>query len=302
MIGTLVAPLFVPGHMKRLRDKAVELHVRGLRIDLEDAVPLAEKTAARDGAVDLIRLRPGRASVRINPFTVSVGYGAACGMEDLAAVVVPGLRGIIAPKIESADAVREVDEAISVRERAAGIAPDSLELGVIIETALGVVNLVEITRAGIKRPMRLSFGMGDFTTDLGVEWSRDEVETAVPRAMVPIVSRAAGLQRPSDSVFTAVADEDGLRASALRGKRLGYAGKSAIHPRQIAVIEAVYRPTAAELAWCRRVVEADAEYRQKGAGAFLLDGKMIDDPIVVRARDVIAIDAALGATPGDIHG
>jgi len=287
MMRTPVAPLFVPGHMKRLRDKAVELDIEGLRIDLEDAVPLAEKEAARLGAIELVRARPGRAAVRINPLAVTVGYGTGCGLEDLAAVVIPGLRGIIAPKTESPDDVLRVDAAIAERERVAGLPENALELGVIIETALGIANLLAIARTGTARPMRLSFGMGDFTTDLGLEWTRDEDETAVPRALVPIMSRAAGLPRPSDSVFTDVADEDGLRASALRGKRLGYAGKSAIHPRQIAVIEAVYRPTPAEAAWGRRVVEAAVARTAAGEGAFLLDGRMIDDPIIVRAREVV---------------
>src|SRR5687768_4375272 len=98
-----VAPLFVPGHMNRLREKAVELKIEDVRIDLEDAVPLAQKAAAREGARELIRAMPGRASVRINPFTVTVGYGADCGLEDLAAIVGPGLRGVTAPKMENVE-------------------------------------------------------------------------------------------------------------------------------------------------------------------------------------------------------
>lgn len=282
-----VAPLFVPGHMRRLRDKAVELDIETVLIDLEDAVPGTEKGAARAGAVELIRLLPGRCHVRVNPLVVTKSFGSDCGAEDLAAVVSSGIGGLIAPKIETADALRHIDEAIRAAERAASVAPGTIELGVTIETALGVVNLVEISRAELKRPMRLSFGMGDFTTDIGIEWTRDEVECAVPRAWVPIVSRAAGLGRPRDSVFVDVADEQGLRESALRGKRLGYGGKSAIHPKQIAVIKEVYRPTDGEVAWARRVVAAAAERAALGEGAFLLDGKMIDDPIVVRAREVI---------------
>ncbi|WP_232316456.1 HpcH/HpaI aldolase/citrate lyase family protein [Candidatus Burkholderia verschuerenii] len=273
--------------MRRLCEKAVELDIETVLIDLEDAVPGKEKSAARQGAVDMIALLPGRCHVRVNSLAVTKSFGSACGVEDLAAVMGPGIGGLIAPKIETADALRRMDEAITAAERSASVPAGTIELGVTIETALGVVNLVDISRVALARPMRLSFGMGDFTTDVGIEWSRDESECAVPRALVPIVSRAAGLARPRDSVFVNVADEQGLRESALRGKRLGYAGKSAIHPKQIAIIKEVYRPTQDEVSWARRVVDAAAEKTALGEGAFLLDGKMIDDPIVVRAREVI---------------
>ncbi|MEJ7685552.1 MAG: CoA ester lyase [Variovorax sp.] len=240
---TPIAPLFIPGHMRRMREKAITLGLDAILIDLEDAVPGSEKTAAREGALELIGQLPKVCFVRINPLVVSKSFGTGCGAEDLAAVVGPALSGIVAPKIESAAALRDVESALSKAERAAALRPDSIELSATIETALGVVNLVEISRVGFKRPMRLSFGMGDFTTDIGVEWSRGETESALPRAMVPIVSRAAGLRRPRDSVFVNVADMEGLRESAIRGKRLGYGGKSAIHPSPIEVIRDVYRPT-----------------------------------------------------------
>ena len=291
-MGMSVAPLFVPGHMGRLREKAVELDVETILVDLEDAVPGKEKAEARKGAVELIRLLPGRCHVRVNPLVVTKRFGSGCGAEDLAAVVVAGIGGVIAPKIETADALRRVDEALSKAEQAASLKVGSTELGVTIETALGVVNLVEISRASLIRPMRFSFGMGDFTTDVGIEWTPEETECALPRALVPIISRAAGLARPRDSVFVNVADEEGLRESALRGRRLGYGGKSAIHPKQIAVIKDVYRPTEAEVVWAQRVVEAATEKALQGEGAFLLDGKMIDDPIVVRAREVLDFNAA----------
>ncbi len=289
-----VAPLFIPAHVARMRQKAPELGT-AIILDLEDSVPAADKQAAREGAVELVDRMPGGCTVRINPLTVVRGFGTAAGHEDLAAVVRPGLGGLAAPKVDSREALLAVDDAIRRAEASGGVDENSVELGVIIETALGVTNLVEIARTGLARPMRLSFGLGDFTTDLGIEWTRDEAECDVARAMIPIVSRAAGLGRPRDSVWTDVTDEDGLRASTLRGKRLGYAGKAAIHPRQIRVIQDVYRPSQAELDWARRVVETAAARMAEGQGAFLLDGRMIDDPIVARAREVLASAPALDA-------
>lgn len=284
-----IAPLFVPGHVARLREKAASLGCSSLLVDIEDAVPGAEKEAARRGAVELMLERPGVCQVRINPLQMARGFGMGCGREDLAAVVRPGLAGIVAPKVDTVDALRAFDAALADAERDAGLPPGRIPLCATIETALGSVNVLDIARAGLSRPVRLSFGMGDLTTDLGIEWTRDEAEGSMPRAMIALASRAAGLARPVDTVFTDAADVEGLRASAQRGKALGYGSKAAIHPGQIAVILDVYRPTQAEQTWALRVVEAAAERSERGEGAFLLDGRMIDDPIVVRARDVLSL-------------
>lgn len=292
MQKNIIAPLFIPGHMDRLREKAVQLDLDAILIDLEDAVPGDRKDAARHGAVELINNLPQSCFVRINPLEVHRNFGTACGLEDLAAVVGSNLAGIVAPKIDSADALRAVDAALAVAERRAGLPANTLEMSATVETAQGVTNMVDISRTGLRRPMRMSFGMGDFTTEMGVEWTREETESALPRAMLPVVSKAAGLLRPRDSVFVDVADIEGLRASAERGKRLGYGGKSAIHPSQIAIIRDVYRPTEAQVEWCRKVVDAAAEREAQGEGAFLLEGRMIDDPLVVRARDLLDFAAA----------
>ncbi|MCE0766030.1 CoA ester lyase [Pseudonocardia kujensis] len=283
-----VAPLFVPAHVGRLRDKAAALEV-SIILDLEDAVPAAEKHAARRGAAELIERLPGRCSVRINPLAVARDFGVAEGGEDLLAVLRPGIAGIVAPKIDDADALRTVDERLTEAERRAGVAAGATPLGVVIETARGVVGMDAIARAGAAatRRVELSFGAGDLTTDLGIEWGADESVFDTPRALLPVACRAAGLGRPRDTVFADVGDVEGLRASAARGKALGYAGKAAIHPAQIPIIREVYRPTPRQLDWAREVVDAAARHAADGAGAFLLDGRMIDDPVVARARDLL---------------
>jgi citrate lyase beta subunit len=284
-----VAPLFVPAHVTRLREKAEALDV-ALILDLEDAVPAAEKDAARRGAAELVARRPGRCSVRINPLDVSRDFGTAAGAEDLGAVVRPGLAGVVAPKIDDAETLRRIDARLAEAERAAGVVAGSTPLAAVIETARGVADVHLVARAGaeLARRVDLSFGAGDLTTDLGIEWGRDESVFDTPRALLPIACRAAGLARPRDTVFAAVDDPEGLRASAARGKALGYAGKAAIHPAQIAVIREVYRPTPDQLARAREVVDAAARHARDGAGAFLLDGRMIDDPVVARARELLA--------------
>ena len=295
MPSPIVAPLFVPANVGRLREKALTLDVDTVLLDLEDAVLPNHKGVARDGAVAFLAARPGRDFVRINPLSVGKGPGVPCGEPDLAAVMAKTPRGVIAPKIETAAAVRAVEGRITELERAIGTTVGQTELWITIETALGVANLTEIARCDVARPVRLVFGMGDYTADLGIAWSRDEAECDVPRALVPIAARAAGLPRPLDSVFVATDDQDGLRASAMRGKRLGYGGKIAIHPRQLPVILDVYRPTPDEIAWARKVTDAAAERCQDGVGAFLLDGRMIDEPIVANARDVLEYAAQFAA-------
>ncbi|GAA1857911.1 CoA ester lyase [Pseudonocardia ailaonensis] len=282
-------PLFVPAHVARLRDKAAGLAVP-LILDLEDAVPPGEKDAARRGAADLVEALPGRCTVRINPLTVERGFGTAVGADDLPAVLRPGLAGILAPKIDDEAALHDVDAHLSDAERRAGVAEGSTPLRVIVETARGVVGVhaLALAAAALPRRVDLAFGAGDLTTDLGIEWGRDESAFDTPRALVPLACRAANLGRPMDTVFADVGDIEGLRASALRGKALGYAGKPAIHPGQLEVIQDVYRPTPCELEWAREVVDAAARYAADGAGAFLLEGRMIDDPVVARARDLLA--------------
>lgn len=290
-MNTPICPLFIPGHVARLRDKALAGNYSSLLVDLEDAVPAAKKASARAGAVALVQALPGRCHVRINPLQAMRGAGTACAADDIEAVVRPGLAGLIAPKVEDAEALQDLDAVLRAAERAAALPEGSLPLGVTIETARGVVNLAAIAGAGVQRPVRLMFGMADYAADLGVDCSRDESESAVPRALLPVFARAHGLPRPLDAVFTDVADEQGLRASALRGRQLGYGGKAAIHPKQVATILDVYRPKADEVAWAKRVVEAAADKALRGEGAFLLDGRMIDEPIVARARELIAFSA-----------
>lgn len=281
MTGT--ALLFVPGHEARRRRRARELDTE-LIVDLEDAVPAGEKAAARRGAVELVGVLPGRCAVRINPLRDDRDAGAS-GCEDLAAVVVPGLSGIVAPKIDTPDGLREIDVALSEAESAAGLPLASVHLTALVETARGVLGAAEIAAAGLARPLRLGFGAGDLTSDLGVEWSGDESGFDAARAMLPLASRAAGLTRPLDTVFPDLADQQGLRASTRRGKALGYGGKAAIHPDQVEVIREVYQPSDEELERARRVLAAE---REAGGGAFALDGRMVDEPVVARARQLLA--------------
>ena len=141
----------------------------------------------------------------------------------------------------------------------------------------------------MRRPHRLCFGAGDFTRDIGVEWSREE-RGVVHRALDDRARLARGRSSgPIDSVFVDLNDPDGLAASTREAKQLGFRGKLVIHPSQVPVVNAVFTPTAEEVAWARRVIEALAAAEREGLGAFVVDGRMVDYPIVERARDILGV-------------
>ena len=281
--------LFVPAHVRKMLDKALGLSLDAAILDLEDAVPPPQKAAARDGAREYVGLRPGQAFVRINPLTSRAPFTTACGAEDLAAVVTRGLRGVVLPKVETADDLLAVDEAMVKAERRAGLAEGEAELCSIVETARGVLEAPTIARTKTRRPHRLCFGAGDFTRDIGVEWSREERESFTARSMIVLASRAAGLPAPIDSVFVDFNDPDGLAASTREAKQLGFRGKLVIHLSQVAIVNDVFTPTTQEVAWARRVIDGLAAAEREGLGAFVVDGRMVDYPIVERARDVLSV-------------
>lgn len=279
--------LFVPAHVERMMSKAHTLQVDALVLDLEDAVPPAEKAHARNAAARFASAHPGRAVVRLNPLTASTPYSMACGAVDIEQAVVDGTRGVILPKVEHADDVERCETMLSRHERHLALEPGTIELYAIVETAKGVLAAEAIARARVRRPYRLCFGAGDFTTDIGVAWTRDEEESRVARSLVVMASRAAGLAPPIDSVFADIADHDGLVDSAAMAKRLGFWGKFAIHPSQVQAITQAFTPDADQVAWATEVLDGLKAAEAKGEGAFIVRGKMIDYPIVEQARRLL---------------
>ena len=281
--------LFVPAHVEKMLDKALGLAPDATILDLEDAVPPARKADAREGARRYVARRPDHAFVRINPLASRAPFTTACGAEDLAAVVTPGLRGIVFPKVETAGDLESVDAAMAEAERRAGLPEGGVELYSIVETARGVLEAQTIARTRIERPHRLCFGAGDFTRDIGVEWSRDERESFTARSMIVLASRAAGLPAPIDSVFVDINDAEALLASTRAARQLGFRGKLVIHPSQVGIVNDVFTPTSDEVTWARRVMDGLAAAERDGLGAFVVDGRMVDYPIVERATDILNV-------------
>ncbi|GII81104.1 CoA ester lyase [Sphaerisporangium rufum] len=261
--------LYVPATRPDRVAKALAGPAGVVIVDLEDAVAPDRKDAARAAAAALLAEPRPRVQVRINDVRT------ATGRADLRALAGPaaGSAGLRIPKVESAAEMRDIARA------APGVA-----LHPLLESALGLERAHEIATA---HPAVASIGLGeaDLRADLGL--GPGEAPLAWARSRIVVAARAAGLPAPAQSVYPDVRDPAGLAASCRAGREIGLRGRAAIHPAQLAVIEAAYRPTPAEVAAAEEVVAA------AGAGAVALpDGRFVDEAIVRQARSIIA-DAAL---------
>jgi citrate lyase subunit beta/citryl-CoA lyase len=273
--------LFAPGNHPRRVEKALSLDGDAVILDLEDAVATAEKPATREAVAEALgRPRRGLLYVRVNAVDTEFCYG------DLVAIVRPGLDGVILPKVESVAGLATIVWLLAQLERDRGLPVGGTDLIPIIETARGLDRLGAILGAGT-RVRRAAFGAGDFTLDVNMVWSRGEAELAHARAAIVIASRAAGIEAPLDTVWVDLTDRDGLEASARTALGFGFQGKMCIHPDQIAVVNRVFTPSDAEIAFAERVVAAFAKAEAEGSAAIQLDGKFIDYPIVYRAQRVL---------------
>jgi citrate lyase subunit beta / citryl-CoA lyase len=257
--------LFAPGHSERMLVRVFEAGADAPLLDLEDAVSPDQKGRARALVAEALASHPGW--VRVNR------PGTDVCAADLAAVGGLAL-GLRLPKVESAADVAWV------RQRLAG---RDVPLTASIESAPGVLRALEI--AGAPGVVNLAFGNVDFGLELRVD-PADDLATLYARSHLVLVSRAAGIEPPSDGVWVRYRDPDGLRAEAVRARRLGFFGKSAIHPAQVPVINEVFSPTPDELGWARRVLDA---FEASGGAATRVDGEMIDVPVAERARRLLGL-------------
>jgi len=281
--------LFAPGNHARRVEKALSLDADAVILDLEDAVAIVEKPAAREAvAAAFARPRRGLLYIRINAVDTEFCYG------DLLAVALPGVDGIILPKVETAAGLATIDWLLAQLERERGLAVCGIDLIPIIETASGLDRLGAILGAGT-RVRRVAFGAGDFTLDVNMVWSRGETELAPARAAIVTASRAAGIEAPLDTVWVELTDPEGLEASARTALGLGFQGKMCIHPDQISIVNRVFTPSDEEVAFAERVAAAFAKAEKEGSAAIQLDGKFIDYPIVYRAQRVLTRIAAIRA-------
>lgn len=265
--------LFVPGSRPELFAKALASEADALSFDLEDAVDESRKDEARGHVADFLRSLPADRTkviiVRVN------GLATPHFEADIAAIRGPGLDYVNLPMVEGADDIRR---AVATTKE--------LALMANIETPRGLRLAAEI--AGAHPQVKgLQLGFGDLLEPLGI----DRYNPAVVMQFQLAVRLAAGEAGAFayDSAMANVKDMDFLRQEAQMARKLGFLGKSAIHPSQVAVINEVFRPTDAEIAHSLRVVESAKDNVARGVGAWMVDGKMIDAPFVVRAQNILNI-------------
>lgn len=295
-MGLFRSFLFAPGSEIRKAEKALTCGADAVIFDLEDAVAMSEKAAARKIIADLLRKpRPCLAYVRVN------GVATGLTFDDLKAVVINGLDGAVLPKTESADDIEKVDRLISELETKREIPAGQVDLMPLIETARGLWYAESIMK-GSRRIRRVAFGSGDFIFDLGGEWCNNGLEVIYARSRLVVASRVAGIEQPIDAVFPDIKDDDGLLNDARLGRRLGFQGKLVIHPRQVESVNSAYSPTLEEVENARRVIAAFDDAEKQGLAAIQLDGKMIDYPVVTKARQLIARAEAIAKKSQHAYG
>ncbi|MFV0309476.1 MAG: HpcH/HpaI aldolase/citrate lyase family protein [Desertimonas sp.] len=257
--------LFVPGTRHDRFAKAADSGADVVIVDLEDAVAPADKVSARTVVAGWCDANA--CVVRIN------GAATPWHDDDIDALAgAPELLAVMVPKAESIEQVESVASAVGVAVIA------------LVETARGVLHAAEL--ASSPAVARLAFGNLDFAADCGITPGPDELELLAARSALVVASRAAGLPGPVDGVFTQVGDLDGLGAAVGRARRLGFAGTLCIHPEQVAVVSRRLGPSTEEIDWARRVLAASAEHG--AATLFVLDGNMVDEPVLRRARAIVA--------------
>lgn len=271
-------------------DKAVGSDSDAVIFDLEDSVPIASKSEARQIVAQAID--DGRGESQGRPFVYVRVNGATTGhlAADLEAVVRAGTNAIMLPKAETIEEVRFTADEIARHENANGVRAGTVEIILQIESALGVHRCFELIKAST-RVAGTCIGSardGDLQTDLGCAWSIEGQELLFARSKVLLETRAAGAHLcPLDGVFSDLNDNDGLAADSRLSARLGYVGRTIIHPKQITTVRAAYAVAPSEVTYYRTVISEFEAAEERGVAAIVVSGKLVDYAMYQRAKRVL---------------
>ncbi len=283
-MAVLRSLLFVPGNRADMLAKATSLTPDAFVPDMEDSVPVEEKTHARNITASFVsQLAQGGALVIPRVNSLDTGLLA----EDLAAVVGPHIYGVSVGKIYTPQDVETISDILARLELKAGVPMGNTKLVLWMETAMAIVHAYAICTAS-PRIVGAAFGAEDLTHDMGLERTADDSEVAVPRSIVCIAARAANVLA-LDTPYFLFRDPEGLKHNALASKKIGFKGKFAIHPSQLEIINATFSPSPADIEHARCVVAAFEEAERAGKGSTSLDGKVVDVPVVKRARALLEV-------------
>jgi citrate lyase subunit beta / citryl-CoA lyase len=285
--------LFIPGNNKRFLEKSKLLYPDILCFDLEDSVPISEKSIAREMITQSLSNNnhsSNRINININNkidnannkhqdlsqlFVRINSFESGLYEQDLESVICESLDGIVIPKVNSDSELEKITEIIETLEKKRNV-EKTIRLIPSIESSQGVVNSYPIAKYN-SRICSLLFGVFDYLYDMKLDYEYEGLEYSYARAKIPVDARAAGIPA-LDSIWQQVDDLDGLQRDAKTAKKLGYAGKSIIHPKHIEPVHNVFVPSQNEIEWAKKVISTLNEIQQHGdkRGAFKVDGKMID--------------------------
>jgi len=292
--------LFAPGNNARVMMKALGSGADAVILDLEDSVPLAAKAEARQCVAEVIDGKAANDPYDAGPAIFVRVNSTSTGLldDDLAVITRPGLDAVVMPKVETVQEIRHADETISRRGGEGGA---DIELILMFESALGVYRCFDLLRASPRVAASCLGGArdGDLQSDLGCDWSIDGIELMYARSKVLLETRAAGSDlKPLDGVFSDLIDREGLLKDSRLSARLGYVGRTVIHPNQIAPVREAYAVPEAQVAYYRKVIGEFEAAEAAGKGAISVDGKLVDYAMYHRARRVLemaALDEAAAA-------
>lgn len=284
--------MFVPGHRQRMIDKALGLNADAIMLDIEDGVAPNEKDQARKNIGESLggKKTPGSPAryVRIN----AIGHPRMDA--DLDAVVRPGLEGLVLPKVDAVAEARKVDAILTDRESKRRMPSGGIKLLIAIESPKGLLNAPAIA-ASSSRVTGLMFGAEDFGREIGLPAVREgEARDLIFARSAMVIAAASAHVQAIDGVWVDLNDGAGLLGFAKQSRRLGFSGMSCIHPSQVDAINATFSPTAEEIDYCQKVLQAFEEANARGDGSIAFGGQLIDRPIVERARRTIGMAKSLG--------
>lgn len=288
---TLRSLLFVPANRERMIARAAASSADAIVLDLEDAVPADDKQLAREqaaAAVPALAASGKPVFVRLNALT------SGLTRDDVQAVVQAGLAGVVLPKTQSAQDLRDLDVLLREAELAAdGVRPGDVRSVALIESAAALLRCEDIARA-TDRLLGLALGAEDYTLDLGVPRDGAGPALSYARGVIANVATAYGLLA-IDTPYAEYRDARGLLAEAKAARASGMKAKLLIHPEQAVTVNRAFAPDAREMARARAIVDAWDAAQRNGVGVITLDGAMIDAPVVARARAIMAAASRAGA-------